>query len=195
MKELAKLKPDFIVNIAASPFSHSRIAIKKQVFIDKAKKYQLPLIYVNQVGAQTQLIFEGGSMAIDNRGEIVEQLNFFTQDVRTIDLEKLTSGSKPQLVEKTDQLRMMHDALITGIRGYFSKMGFSKAVVGLSGGIDSAVTLVLAAKALGKSNVHAIMMPSEYSSDHSITDSERLVQNLGMSSDKIRIHDIFDAYR
>ncbi len=195
MKELAQLGPDFIVNIAASPFSHTRMAIKKQIFIDKARKYSLPVIYVNQVGAQTQLIFEGGSMAIDRNGEVIEHLNFFTPDVRIVDLSSLDGTGKPHVFEKSDDMKMVHDALITGIRGYFSKMGFSKAVVGLSGGIDSSVTLVLAARALGNANVHALLMPSEYSTGHSITDSELLAGNLKVSYDQVKIHDIFDAYR
>ncbi len=195
MKELAKLGPDFIINIAASPFSHTRVESKKQIFIDKAKDFNLPVIYVNQVGAQTQLIFEGGSMAIDNKGEIIEQLNFFSPDVRIIELEHLNGKKKPKVFEKTDRLKMMHDALVTGIKGYFGKMGFSKAVVGLSGGIDSAITLVLAAQALGNDNVHALLMPSEYSSEHSVSDSVKLVGNLGVSSDVIKIHEIFNDYQ
>ena len=195
MKELAALGPDVIINIAASPFSHTKTGIKKQIFIDKAKKFHLPVIYVNQVGAQTQLIFEGGSMAIDRNGEIMEHLNFFTPDVRIVDLENLIGKGKPHVFEKYEDIKMVHDALITGIRGYFVKMGFSKAVVGLSGGIDSSVTLVLAAKALGPANVHALLMPSEYSSDHSITDSEILADMLGVSYHQIRIHEIFDVYR
>ncbi len=195
MTELAKLNPDFIVNIAASPFSHTRIGIKKQIFIDKAKKFNLPVIYVNQVGAQTQLIFEGGSMAIDRKGAIIEHLNFFKPDVRIVDLGNLDGNGKASVFEKYDDLKMIHEALITGIRGYFGKMGFSKAVLGLSGGIDSALTLVLAARALGKDNVHALLMPSEYSSGHSVSDSQILADNIGVSFDLIRIHDVFDAYR
>ncbi|HYW94043.1 MAG TPA: NAD+ synthase [Bacteroidales bacterium] len=195
MKELAALGPDFVINIAASPFSHTKTEIKKQIFIDKARTYNLPVIYVNQVGAQTQLIFEGGSMAINNRGEIVEHLSYFKPDERTIELENLYRNDKPPVFEQPTSMKMVHDALITGIRGYFNKMGFTKAVVGLSGGIDSAVTLVLAARALGNDNVYAMLMPSEYSSGHSITDSELLTKNLAVSYDQIKIHDIFDAYR
>ncbi len=195
MEKLAKLNPDFIVNIAASPYSHSRLGVKKDIFINKAKKYKLPLIYVNQTGAQTQLIFEGGSLAINNQGEIVEQLNFFLNDVRIVDLENLKKSKNPQVFEEPDRMKMIHDALITGIRGYFRKSGLSKAVVGLSGGIDSAVTLVLAARALKAENVHALLMPSEYSSEHSISDSIELAKNLSLKYDIVKIHEIFNQFK
>ncbi len=195
MDELAKLNPDFIVNIAASPYSHSRLGVKKDIFIQKARKYKLPVIYVNQTGAQTQLIFEGGSLAINNNGEIVEQLNFFLNDVRIIELDNLTKPVKTPVFEEPDRLKMIHDALITGIKGYFRKSGFAKAVVGLSGGIDSALTLVLAARALHAQNVHAILMPSQYSSEHSITDSVKLADNLGVTYDIVEIHNIFNQFK
>ncbi|MFW5820869.1 MAG: NAD+ synthase, partial [Bacteroidota bacterium] len=195
MEELAKSDPDLIVNIAASPYSHSRIGVKKDIFINKAKKYKLPVIYVNQVGAQTQLIFEGGSLAINKEGKIIEQLRFFQNDVRILNLESLTQDSKPTVFEEPDRMKMIHDALITGIQGYFRKSGFSRAVIGLSGGIDSAVTLVLASRALGPDNVHAILMPSDYSSKHSVDDSVALADNLGLKYDIVNIQDIFDQFR
>ncbi len=194
LEELGKLGPDLVINIAASPFSHTRTELKKGIFIEKAKKHKLPVIYVNQVGAQTQLIFEGGSMAIDNKGKIISQLDFFSPDIKIVDTNDLDGTHKPAFVKKPERIRMIHDALITGIKGYFSKTNFSKAVLGLSGGIDSAITLVLAARALGKDNVHALLMPSGYSSDHSVNDSVKLVKNLGISYDIIKIEDIFQLF-
>ncbi len=195
MEELAKQNPDFIVNIAASPYSHSRIGLKKDIFANKAKKYKIPVIYVNQVGAQTQLIFEGGSLAVNSEGEITEQLSFFQKDIRITDLENLTGDKKPPVFEEPGRMKMIHDALITGIKGYFNKSGLSKAVLGLSGGIDSAVTLVLAARALKPENVHAILMPSQYSSGHSVTDSIELADNLGLRYDIVEIHKIFNQFK
>jgi NAD+ synthase (glutamine-hydrolysing) len=194
MDELSKMDPDLVINIAASPFSHTRIALKKSVFIEKAKKYNLPVIYVNQTGAQTQLIFEGGSMAIDKNGCIIEQLDFFSPDIRIVDTSDLDGGQKPVKHDEPERIEMIHDALITGIKGYFSKTNFSTAVLGLSGGIDSAVTLVLAKKALGKDNVHALLMPSGFSSDHSVTDSIKLAKKLGISSDIIKIEELFQLF-
>jgi NAD+ synthase (glutamine-hydrolysing) len=193
MEELAKFSPDLIINVAASPFSHTRSNIKKQIFIDKARKYKLPLIYVNQVGAQTQLIFEGGSMALNAEGKIVEQLKYFEEDTRIVELDELERTKKFPVFEEPDRIKMVHDALITGIKGYFNKMGFKNAVLGLSGGIDSAVTLVLAARAL-KNNVHSILMPSQYSSAHSVSDSEKLAENLGVSYNIVPIQEIFDSF-
>ncbi len=195
MEELAVRGPDLIINIAASPYSHSRIGLKKDIFINKARKYRLPLIYVNQVGAQTQLIFEGGSLAVDADGKIVEQLRYFSQDIRIIETEDLEISNNPPVFEEPDRVKMIHDALITGIRGYFRKMGFSKAVVGLSGGIDSAVTSVLAARSLGPDKVHVLLLPSEYSSDHSIKDSIQLAEKLKISYDTIDIHKIFHEFK
>jgi NAD+ synthase (glutamine-hydrolysing) len=195
MKKLAELGPDLIINIAASPYSHSRIGMKKDIFINKSRKYNLPVLYVNQVGAQTQLIFEGGSLAINNSGKVIEQLKYFQQDIRTINFEDLLKDSKTQVFEEPDRIKMIHDALITGIRGYFNKSGFSKAVLGLSGGIDSAVTLVLASRSLGPENVHALLMPSVYSSQHSVDDSILLSENLGISYDIVNIQDTFSEYK
>ncbi|MCK4923060.1 MAG: NAD+ synthase [Bacteroidales bacterium] len=194
MDELIKQNPDLIVNIAASPYSHMRSKVKKSIFINKAKKYNLPIIYVNQVGAQTQLIFEGGSMAIDKKGKIIEQLKYFGIDFKIVDLNNLTKNITTTVFEEPDRIKMVHDALITGIKGYFKKMGFYKAVVGLSGGIDSAVTIVLAARALGSENVHALLMPSQYSSDHSISDSIDLANMIKMKFDILNIQKGFDTH-
>jgi NAD+ synthase (glutamine-hydrolysing) len=194
LEELSKFEPDLIINIAASPFSHTRIDLKKNIFIDKAKKHELPVIYVNQVGAQTQLIFEGGSMAIDSKGQIVAQLDFYSPDIKIVDTKDLDGSHKPIIINEPERIGMVHDALITGIKGYFSKTDFSQAVLGLSGGIDSAVTLVLAARALGNKNVHALLMPSGFSSAHSITDSVELAENMGVSFDIIKIEDLFQLF-
>jgi len=194
LDELSKLGPDLVINIAASPFSHTRINLKKGIFIEKAKKHNLPVIYVNQVGAQTQLIFEGGSMAINKKGEIISRLEYFSPDIKIVDTNDLEGSSNPAKLENPDRMEMVHNALITGIKGYFSKTNFTKAVLGLSGGIDSAITLVLAARALGKENVHALLMPSGFSSDHSITDSVKLSKNLKISYDIVKIEDLFQQF-
>ncbi len=194
LDELSKLGPDLVINIAASPFSHTRINLKKGIFIEKAKKHNLPVIYVNQVGAQTQLIFEGGSMAINKKGEIISRLEYFSPDIKIVDTNDLEGSSNPAKLENPDRMEMVHNALITGIKGYFSKTNFTKAVLGLSGGIDSAITLVLAARALGKENVHALLMPSGFSSDHSITDSVKLAKNLKISYDIVKIEDLFQQF-
>lgn len=194
MDELSALKPDLVINLAASPFSYLRQEVKTEIFTSNAAKYDLPILYVNQVGAQTELIFEGGSLAVDRKGRIVGSLGLFREDRMIIDVESLCGdGIQAVGFEVPERTQLIHDALSLGIRDYFGKMGFRKAVLGLSGGIDSAVTLALAAMALGPENLHALLMPSMYSSSHSVNDARTLAENLKVSYDLIYIKDSFDA--
>ncbi len=195
LDKLASLHPDVIVNLAASPFSYLRQKIKTEIFTGNAKKYGLPILYVNQVGAQTELIFEGGSLAVDRGGNIVGSLKLFEEDRLTIDLGELCSDRMKSLPFRVpERTELIHDALVMGIRDYFGKMGFRKATLGLSGGIDSAVTLVLAARALGPENIHVLLLPSKYSSEHSVSDAGELAVNLGVGYDVVSIQDAFDTY-
>ena len=191
MEELSKLNPDFVINISASPFSYNQEEWRKNVLINKAKKYRLPILYINQVGAQTELIFDGGSVAIDETGEIIKELKYFEEDFLLVDT--LNFGEK-QNQPKTGTTEKIHDALVLGIRDYFGKMGFKKATLGLSGGIDSALTLVLAVRALGAENVRVLLMPSKYSSDHSVEDARQLAENLGVQFDIVNIQSAVDAF-
>ncbi|MCK5134335.1 MAG: NAD+ synthase [Bacteroidales bacterium] len=196
LEELNRFKPDMIINLAASPFSHRKLDLKQSIFTNKAARYGLPVLYCNQVGAHTELIFEGGSLAINNNGEVVRRLDFFQEDFDVIDLEMLVDG-KPvsSKGEIPDRIEMIADALVCGIRDYFGKMNFKRATLGLSGGIDSAVTLVLAAQALGPENMHVLLLPSQYSSDHSIDDSVLLAQNLGVRYSILPIEKVFNQFR
>ena len=195
MEELSKQDPDLVVNIAASPYSYHRETEKREIFLKKAKKYQLPVIVVNQVGGQTELIFEGGSMVICPNGTLFQRLPFFEEAGTSFDLGDLADHKAAEEEPEAGLIiQHIHDALVMGIRDYFSKMGFSKAVLGLSGGIDSAVCLVLATEALGKDNVLALRLPSKYSSDHSITDSEALARNLGIAYETLHIQDSMNSF-
>ncbi len=192
MEKLSQLKPDFIVNIAASPFSHNQKNIRTEILQDVSKKYQLPLIYVNQIGANTELIFDGDSMAINSKGDVACRLNYFEEDFSLIDLNEIENQ---KAVEKeVDYIEKIHDALVLGLKDYFGKMGFKQATLGLSGGIDSAVTVVLAERALGKENVRVLLMPSEFSSDHSVKDAIDLANNLGIQYEIVPIQDIFKSF-
>ena len=191
MEELAKLNPAFVINISASPFSYNQEEWRKNVLINKAKKYKVPILYINQVGAQTELIFDGGSVFIDENGGIVKELKYFEEDFLMVDTGKI--GEK-QLQPKAETIEKIHDALVLGIRDYFTKMGFRKATLGLSGGIDSALTLVLAVRALGAENVRVLLMPSKYSSDHSVEDARQLAENLGTEYDIVHIQSAVDAF-
>ena len=196
MDELSSLNPDMIINIAASPYSYHRESAKKEIFIAKAKNYKLPVFYVNQVAAQTELIFEGGSLAVSPSGQIFKELAFFEEEISFFEFDEVVKG-RPSKDEAESKLviQNIHDALILGIRDYFSKMNFKKAVLGLSGGIDSAVCLVLAQKALGAGNIKVLLLPSEYSSDHSIIDSLDLVRKLGVEHEIISIEKIMGSFK
>ncbi len=197
MEELSHYKPDFIINIAASPFSSSRIKSKKEIFRQKAKRYQMPLVYVNQVGANTELIFEGESMLINEEGDIVCEMASFAEDYQLIDIEH--KNTSPLLSQKTEGLKdktaQIHDALLLGIKDFFRKQHFTKATLGLSGGIDSAITCALASEALGPENIHVLLLPSPYSSGHSIDDSVQLAKNLGVKYDTLRIDPVFKEFQ
>ena len=196
MRELAKLKPDAVINIAASPFHYDQEEVRKEVLRDNALKYNLPVIYVNHVGAQTELLFDGGSLVMDPKGRVVTELKYFEEDLKIFDLQELSEGNMPPVEEKKPgMMALIHDALVMGIRNYFSKLGFEKAILGLSGGIDSAVTLALAAKALGPENVLAVLLPSGFSSEHSVSDAITLANNIGCPYEIVPINEVFEEFR
>lgn len=190
MQKLAALKPDFMINIAASPFSYHQENVRKQVVCNKAAEYHLPVAYVNQVGANTELIFDGGSMMVNSEGNITHKLPAFEEAFLDLEVNRVNVFSSGQLSE-TDPIKLIHDGLILGIKDYFRKSGLKKAVLGLSGGIDSAVTAALAVEALGAENVHGLLLPSQYSTGHSITDAQQLARNLGIKTYTIAIKDIY----
>jgi NAD+ synthase (glutamine-hydrolysing) len=196
MDELIKGKPDFMINIAASPFHYDQPRIRTEILTGNALKYKLPLFYVNHVGAQTELLFDGASMVISPDAKVHDELNCFEEDFRVYDLEEvcnIPNSFSPRDVGRDNWIPLIHDALVMGIRNYFGKLGFKKAILGLSGGIDSAVTLALAAKALGNENVWAVLLPSSFSSDHSITDAIDLAKNLSCRYDTIPISPSFET--
>ena len=192
LQKLSTLRPDIVINIAASPFSHHQHEVRHKVICSKAERYKLPVIYVNQVGANTELIFDGSSMVVDSSGRVITRLKRFEEDF-TIISDHITA-EQPDISDKPDEIELIYNALVLGLRDYFSKSGLSTATIGLSGGLDSAVTAAIAVDALGCKNVHGLLMPSQYSSDHSITDAEKLVQNLNISSTVVPIKEIFFGF-
>ena len=196
LEELSVMNPDVIINMAASPFSHGKMEVKQAIFTGKASRYKLPVLYCNQVGAQTELIFEGGSMAIHSTGRVAAKLPYFREDMQICELEELTGPEPPQSMEDLPgRIESIADALICGIRDYFGKLGFQTATLGLSGGIDSAVTLALATLALGPDNLHVLLLPSQYSSDHSVNDSVQMARNLGVKYNILPIEELFNQFR
>ncbi len=194
MEELAKQNPDLIINISASPFSYTKTEAKVNIFRSKAIRYKLPVITVNQTGANTELIFDGASMIVNPWGEISFQLPYFEEAVETFSFGEISSDKILRKYERPDAIQLIHKALLTGIRDYFFKTGLKNAIIGLSGGIDSAISLTLAVSALGKENVRALLMPSRYSSEHSVKDAIELANNLGVHYDVISIEKPFAAY-
>jgi NAD+ synthase (glutamine-hydrolysing) len=188
--ELIKLGPDMIINLSASPFSANQESWRKDILVRKTRESGIPLVYVNQVGAHAELIYDGGSLFVDAGGNILHELSYFEEDFRIIDTAcKNKAGVQPA----AEKIEKIHDALVLGIRDYFKKTGFEKATLGLSGGIDSALVAVLAVSALGPENVRVLLLPSVYSSDHSVKDALLLAQNLGIRYDLVPIQDSVDA--
>ncbi|MBG0859876.1 MAG: NAD+ synthase [Bacteroidales bacterium] len=196
VRELMKHKPDIIINISASPFSHTKTHARDNIFISKSKKYKVPLINVNQTGANTELIFNGSSLLVNANGQIVSRLPFFDEAIKTFTTDELFSGiaGDADTVQIPGPVELIHKALVTGIRDYFAKTNFRKCIIGLSGGIDSALVLCLAVEALGNENVRALLMPSRFSSETSVTDAEVLARRLDILYDIINIDKAFSTF-
>lgn len=195
MDELMGQEPDLMINIAASPFNYHQTKVRKEVLRKNAIKYKLPLFYVNHVGAQTELLFDGGSLVLNSNGKTFDELSYFEEDFQVYDLDEVNSNKPITFIEpERIEIEDIYDALVMGIRNYFQKLGFTKAILGLSGGIDSALTAALAAEALGSENVYNVLLPSKYSSDHSISDSVKLAENLKMPYDIIKIEEAVVAF-
>jgi NAD+ synthetase len=197
VEELVGAGARAIINISASPWSQGKEAVRYRMLRNSAERHGVPILFVNQVGAQTGLIFDGGSLAISPAGgRLAFPPVYFEERVEVVDLEALcASGAALVEPEAQDRIAMVHRALTLGIRSYFAKQGFERAVIGLSGGIDSSVTACLAAGALGAENVVGLSMPSRYSSEGSRTDAAALARNLGIALETIPIAPMFDAYR
>jgi NAD+ synthase (glutamine-hydrolysing) len=241
MEKLIGYKPEVMINLSASPYNYAQDIVRNSIVKAHVLKYQMPMLYCNAVGSQTEIVFDGGSLVYDINGQQVKEMKYFEEDHGVFDLEVLCKRSasaknvsNPVLPQTTpadegfEKKAMVYEealgkvffsatdvgtgedvieylineknideiyhALILGIRDYFRKMGFTKAILGSSGGIDSAVTQALAVEALGKENVRAILMPSQYSSSHSVSDAELLSNNLDNPYDIIPVKSIYDAF-
>ena len=196
MDILALETPDIMINISASPFNYNQQTARLEILKANVENYKIPLVYVNQVGAQTELLFDGDSCVLDSGGNLVAQCTSFIEDTRIVDFDPYTKSITSNVALKPDyrsKAALIHDALVMGIRDYFAKMGFTKAILGLSGGIDSAVTIALAAEALGSKNVYAVLLPSEFSTGHSIDDAVALAVNLDCSYETISIEESYNS--
>ncbi|MFT4061875.1 MAG: NAD+ synthase [Edaphocola sp.] len=206
MDMLAEQNPDIVINLSASPFDYTHAEDRLAVMKENINRYHVPFIYCNTVGSQTEIVFDGGSLVADGQGNIVKRLPVFAEALEAVHWNGDATFEEPVLVPNSElpdeeqkpetfnpelNVDRIHDALVMGIRQYFEKMGFKQAIVASSGGIDSAVTLALACEALGAENVRALLMPSQFSTEHSVSDAVLLSQNLGNPYDTIGIKDIF----
>ena len=215
MEELMKFGPDLMINLSASPYNYAQDVVRNSIVKAHTLKYRMPMLYCNTVGSQTEIVFDGGSLVYDINGRKVKEMKYFEEDYALFELDDLIKRDHhPQVEEKVyfsakdvgevvntldyladeKNIDEIYHALVLGIRDYFRKMGFTKAILGSSGGIDSAVTQALAVAALGKENVRAILMPSHYSTSHSVTDAELLSKALGNPYDIVPIKDIYDSF-
>src|SRR5215213_3222355 len=270
MEVLIKEKPDVMLNLSASPYNYAADVVRRSIIEAHTLKYKLPMLYCNTIGSQTEIVFDGGSLVYDVKGNLVKEMKYFEEDYALFDLNSLSGNSglssgfnpgertaevkrqrkqgilstnalstseeefNPSTTSKiknsnsafvarntgaagtktyyyspsevgrdSDTLKYLtehkniqeiHGALILGIRDYFHKMGFARATLGASGGIDSAVVQALAVEALGEENVHVLLMPSQYSSDHSISDAEQLSKNLGNRYDVVPIKEVYESF-
>jgi NAD+ synthase (glutamine-hydrolysing) len=220
MDHLIKQQPDVMINISASPFDYDHEEDRKEIIRANVLKYDLPMFYCNAVGSQTEVVFDGGSLVMDSNGQVVKEMKYFEEDFAIVDLQeaekaKQNKAAKVPLRAFDKEMRVsrisdpekiidyltaeknigeIYQALLLGIADYFRKLGFSQAILGSSGGIDSAVTLAIACEALGRENVHAVLMPSPYSSGHSVSDAEQLSKNIGNPYEILAIKDIYEAF-
>jgi NAD+ synthase (glutamine-hydrolysing) len=253
MEELIGENPDVMLNLSASPYNYAADVVRRSIVEAHVEKYGIPMLYCNAVGAQTEIVFDGGSLVCDVNGNIVKELKYFEEDYALFDLDELfqksitassnngqlSAGEKKALHDKallpngedagmsevavatekrtakkyfysandvgldTDTLQYLqdekniseiHQALLLGIRDYFGKMGFKKAILGASGGVDSAVVQALAVEALGAENVRVLLMPSEYSTGHSVGDAEQLSNNLKNPYHVVPIKDVYQSF-
>ncbi|HEX8356781.1 MAG TPA: NAD+ synthase [Segetibacter sp.] len=209
MDKLMEQHPDIMINLSASPFDYIHEEERKSVIKANVIKYKLPMFYCNAVGSQTEIVFDGASLIFDKEGNLCKALPCFEEAVEgaTVNddgsIKESTEDNivpiahfKPNPAEYNPTLNIsaIYTALIHGIRDYFQKMDFTKAILGSSGGIDSAVTLALACEALGKENVRAVLMPSPYSTEHSVNDAVKLSENLQNRYDILKITQVYEAF-
>ena len=220
MDVLINQQPDLMVNISASPFDYDHDQDREEIVRANVLKYGLPMFYCNAIGSQTEIVFDGGSLVMDANGQIVKEMKYFEEDFVIVNLDEIEvqkAKRKPlkavpefdkdmrvgkledpdkiiEYLTSDENIGQIKEALILGIRDYFRKMGFTKAILGSSGGIDSAVTQALATRALGRENVRAILMPSHFSTGHSVADAELLSRNLGNPYDIVPIKNVYDSF-
>jgi NAD+ synthase (glutamine-hydrolysing) len=188
---MAKKGAELIINIAASPFHRGKERLRYDIVRSHGRKHRIPFLFLNQVGANDELIFDGRSICVDGAGDPLVVFPPFQEHVQTISLDQagVAISYEPQ-----DEIESVYQALVLGVKDYMGKCGFTTAILGLSGGIDSAVTCCIAAAAVGSGKVVAVTMPGPYSSPGSVEDSEKLSRNLGIKFKTVPISPVYEAY-
>ena len=183
-----------ILNISASPYWHGKPEVRRKMLAALAERHRAVVVLVNQVGANDSLIFDGDSFAVNARGEVIAQAAEFAEDLVVFDTDATEAVDAGLAVWREYEIERVWDALVLGTRDYVRKCGFSKALIGLSGGIDSALVAAIAVEALGAENVQGVGMPSEFSSEGSVTDAEALAKNLGIEFTVLPVRAIYDQF-
>jgi NAD+ synthetase len=192
---LAKLSArgsQVLINASASPFVVQKHDFRRELFASQVKQFKQPLIYVNQVAGNDELVFDGNSMVLDAAGNVIAQAKEFEEDLLVVDVPAAKAGNRMET--PSGGVESIYKALVLGTRDYVRKCGFKSVVLGLSGGIDSALTAAIAVDALGADKVTGVAMPSRYSSDHSVSDAKALAANLGVNFHVVPIKQVHDAY-
>jgi NAD+ synthase (glutamine-hydrolysing) len=209
MDKMMEQSPDILLNISASPFDYTHDEDRKATIKANVLKYKIPLFYCNAVGSQTEIVFDGGSFAFDKQANLCGALPMFEEAMEIFECTEEGMINAPIIepaarvpnkelnplsLEPSLNIDQVYKALVLGVKDYFTKMGFTKAIIGSSGGIDSAVTLVIACEALGAENVRAVLMPSPYSTAHSVDDAVALSKNLQNPYDTIAIKEVYESF-
>ena len=209
MDKMMDQQPDILLNLSASPFDYTHDEDRKATIKANVEKYKKPLFYCNAVGSQTEIVFDGASLVFDKDANLCGALPMFESAIQIFECNEDGTINAPILEpaarvpnKELNPVKLMpelnidqvYKALVLGVKDYFNKMGFKRAILGSSGGIDSAVTLAIACDALGKENVHAILMPSPYSTEHSVDDAVQLSKNLNNPYDIIPIKDVYETF-
>ena len=209
MDKMMEQSPDILLNLSASPFDYTHDEDRKAIIKANVLKYKIPLFYCNAVGSQTEIVFDGASLAFDKQANLCGALPMFEEAMEIFECteEGMINAPiiepaarvpnkelNPLTLEPALNIDQVYKALVLGVKDYFTKMGFTKAILGSSGGIDSAVTLAIACEALGAENVRAILMPSPYSTSHSVNDAVALSKNLQNPYDTIAIKDVYESF-
>jgi len=209
MDKMMDQHPDILLNLSASPFDYTHDEDRKATIKSNVLKYKIPLFYCNAIGSQTEIVFDGSSLVFDKDANLCGALPMFESAMATFECNEdgtinapiLESAARvpnkelnPDHLIPTLNIDQVYQALVLGVKDYFNKMGFTKAILGSSGGIDSAVTLVIACEALGKENVHAVLMPSPYSTEHSVDDAVELSKNLNNPHTTVPIKEVYESF-